>query len=119
MDNTDKEFFHDSMKFFLSLYGHSLPNFPFPHSPSLQCCVDFSWDCSLLVSGSADKTIKIWGLDFGDCENIYPTSSVPLTFCRPGTNFEVLFLPLANSLNKASSLTYLRSICEPQLRIFV
>ena len=37
MDNTDKEFFHDSMKFFLSLYGHSLPNFPFPHSPSLQC----------------------------------------------------------------------------------
>jgi len=24
-----------------------------------------STDCALLVSGSADKTLKIWGLDFG------------------------------------------------------
>ena len=30
-------------------------------------CLDISYDNQLLVSGSADKTIKIWGLDFGDC----------------------------------------------------
>lgn len=29
--------------------------------------MDISSDSSLLVSGSADKNIKIWGLDFGDC----------------------------------------------------
>lgn len=29
--------------------------------------MDISSDSHLLVSGSADKNIKIWGLDFGDC----------------------------------------------------
>ena len=24
-------------------------------------------DSSLLITGSADKNVKIWGLDFGDC----------------------------------------------------
>lgn len=50
-------FFLDSFKFFLSLYGHKLP----------VLAMDVSSDSSLLVSGSADKNIKIWGLDFGDC----------------------------------------------------
>ena len=45
------------MKFFLSLYGHKLPVLSF----------DISSDNTLLASGSADKNIKIWGLDFGDC----------------------------------------------------
>ena len=49
--------FMDSMKFFLSLYGHKLP----------VLSMDISSDSSLLISGSADKNIKIWGLDFGDC----------------------------------------------------
>jgi U3 small nucleolar RNA-associated protein 12 len=57
LDNTVKLFFEDSMKFFLSLYGHKLP----------VLAVDISNDGKLLVSGSADKTIKVWGLDFGDC----------------------------------------------------
>lgn len=47
----------DSLKFFLSLYGHKLP----------VLCMDISSDGDLLVSGSADKNLKIWGLDFGDC----------------------------------------------------
>jgi U3 small nucleolar RNA-associated protein 12 len=50
-------FFLDSLKFFLSLYGHKLP----------VLAMDISSDSTLLVSGSADKNIKIWGLDFGDC----------------------------------------------------
>eukprot|EP00249_Psilotum_nudum_P021026 c27942_g1_i2 orf=1058-3220(-) len=57
LDSTIKVFFADSLKFFLSLYGHKLP----------VLCMDISSDGALLVSGSADKNVKIWGLDFGDC----------------------------------------------------
>jgi U3 small nucleolar RNA-associated protein 12 len=57
LDATIKVFYLDTLKFFLSLYGHKLP----------VLCMDISSDSTLLVSGSADKNIKIWGLDFGDC----------------------------------------------------
>ncbi|OVA17951.1 WD40 repeat [Macleaya cordata] len=57
LDCTVKVFFMDSLKFFLSLYGHKLP----------VLCMDISSDGDLMVSGSADKNLKIWGLDFGDC----------------------------------------------------
>ncbi|XP_047325441.1 WD repeat-containing protein 3 [Impatiens glandulifera] len=57
LDCTMKVFFLDSLKFFLSLYGHKLP----------VLCMDISSDGDLMVSGSADKNLKIWGLDFGDC----------------------------------------------------
>lgn len=50
-------FFADSLKFFLSLYGHKLP----------VLCMAISSDGDLIVTGSADKNLKIWGLDFGDC----------------------------------------------------
>lgn len=66
----------DSLKFFLSLYGHKLP----------VLCMDISSDGDLLVSGSADKNLKIWGLDFGDChksmfahaDRCMPTSQISL-----------------------------------------
>ena len=29
--------------------------------------MDISSDADLIVTGSADKDLKIWGLDFGDC----------------------------------------------------
>ncbi|XP_060567358.1 WD repeat-containing protein 3-like [Ruditapes philippinarum] len=57
LDSTVKVFFMDTLKFFLSLYGHKLP----------VLCMDISADSTLLVSGSADRNVKIWGLDFGDC----------------------------------------------------
>lgn len=57
LDSTIQVFYDDSLKFFLSLYGHKLP---------VMCC-DFSSDGKILASGSADKTVKIWGMDFGDC----------------------------------------------------
>lgn len=57
LDNSVRLFYDDSLKLFLTLYGHKLP----------VMCLDISYDNAILVSGSADKTIKIWGLDFGDC----------------------------------------------------
>ncbi|KAK3043031.1 hypothetical protein RJ639_002599 [Escallonia herrerae] len=57
LDCTIKVFFMDSLKFFLTLYGHKLP----------VLCMDISSDGDLIVTGSADKNLKIWGLDFGDC----------------------------------------------------
>uniref|UniRef100_A0A5S6QG36 WD_REPEATS_REGION domain-containing protein n=1 Tax=Trichuris muris TaxID=70415 RepID=A0A5S6QG36_TRIMR len=57
LDNTAKVYFLDSFKFFLCLYGHSLPIL----------AADICADSKLIVTGSADKSVKIWGLDFGDC----------------------------------------------------
>ncbi|KAI0049634.1 WD-repeat-containing protein [Auriscalpium vulgare] len=57
LDSTVKVFYQDSLKFFLSLYGHKLP----------VLSMDISNDSKLIVTSSADKNVKIWGLDFGDC----------------------------------------------------
>eukprot|EP01127_Copromyxa_protea_P022589 TRINITY_DN8179_c0_g1_i1.p1 TRINITY_DN8179_c0_g1~~TRINITY_DN8179_c0_g1_i1.p1 ORF type:complete len:959 (+),score=261.96 TRINITY_DN8179_c0_g1_i1:33-2909(+) len=57
MDYTVRIYFADSMKFYLSLYGHKLP----------VMCMDISYDGTIIVTGSADKNIRIWGMDFGDC----------------------------------------------------
>ncbi|KAI8820199.1 WD40-repeat-containing domain protein [Fimicolochytrium jonesii] len=57
LDSTVKVLYADTLKFFLSLYGHKLP----------VLSMDISSDSTLIVTGSSDKTIKIWGLDFGDC----------------------------------------------------
>ncbi|WRT69934.1 uncharacterized protein IL334_006925 [Kwoniella shivajii] len=57
LDSTVKIFFSDTLKFFLSLYGHKLP----------VLSLDISSDSKLIVTCSADKNVKIWGMDFGDC----------------------------------------------------
>ncbi|KPP62690.1 WD repeat-containing protein 3-like [Scleropages formosus] len=57
LDCTVKVFYTDTLKFFLSLYGHKLP----------VLCMDISHDSTLIATGSADRNVKIWGLDFGDC----------------------------------------------------
>ena len=57
LDSTVKIFFMDTLKIFLHLYGHRLP----------VLCMDIAHDSSIIVTGSSDKNIKIWGLDFGDC----------------------------------------------------
>ncbi|KIJ37465.1 hypothetical protein M422DRAFT_178030 [Sphaerobolus stellatus SS14] len=57
LDSTVKVFHQDTLKFFLSLYGHKLP----------VLSMDISMDSKLIVTCSADKNVKIWGLDFGDC----------------------------------------------------
>lgn len=57
LDNTVKVFFTDTLKLFLTLYGHKLP----------VLSMSISSDSKLLATSSADKNIRLWGLDFGDC----------------------------------------------------
>jgi U3 small nucleolar RNA-associated protein 12 len=61
LDNSIRVFYEDTNKFFLNLYGHKLP----------VLCFDVSSDGALLISGSADKNIKLWGMDFGDCHKSF------------------------------------------------
>jgi U3 small nucleolar RNA-associated protein 12 len=58
LDLSIRIFYSDSDKEYLSLYGHKLA----VH------CMDISSDCTLLASGSNDKNIRLWGLDYGDCK---------------------------------------------------
>ncbi|CAB1116366.1 unnamed protein product [Ectocarpus sp. CCAP 1310/34] len=79
LDSTVKVFHDDSLKFFLSLYGHKLP----------VMSMDISDDGALLATGSADKTVKIWGLDFGDCHRsllAHDDSIMSVRFVR-GTHY--------------------------------
>ncbi|CAN3373398.1 hypothetical protein DIURU_000328 [Diutina rugosa] len=57
LNNNIQVVFFDTLKLFLTLYGHKLP----------VLALDISADSKLLVSSSADKNVKLWGLDFGDC----------------------------------------------------
>lgn len=80
LDCTIKVLFDDSLKMFLSLYGHKLP----------ALAVDCSDDDVLLASAGADKTIKIWGLDFGDTHRTlhgHGDSITDLRFVRRTHNF--------------------------------
>lgn len=80
LDSQIKVFFDDTLKFFLSLYGHSLP----------ALALDSSDDDAILASGGADKSIKIWGLDFGDTHRTlygHTDSITDLRFIRNTHNF--------------------------------
>jgi U3 small nucleolar RNA-associated protein 12 len=80
LDNTVKVFFDDSLKLFLNLYGHTLP----------VLAVDSSDDGAILATGGADKTVKIWGLDFGDTHRTmhgHEDSITDLRFVRRTHNF--------------------------------
>ena len=80
LDSTIKVFFDDSLKLFLSLYGHKLP----------VLAMDASDDDVLLASSGADKTIKLWGLDFGDTHRTlhgHQDSVTDLRFVRRTHNF--------------------------------
>ncbi|KAJ2402394.1 beta transducin [Coemansia sp. RSA 2559] len=72
LDTTIKVFYTDTLKFFLSLYGHKLP----------AVTLDISSDSTLLVTGSADKSVKLWGLDFGDCHRSILAHQEPVTAVR-------------------------------------
>ncbi|KAF7870151.1 uncharacterized protein EAF02_009341 [Botrytis sinoallii] len=75
LDNTVKVFFVDSLKLFLNLYGHKLPVLN----------MDISFDSKLIVTCSADKNIRLWGLDFGDCHKAF--------FGHQDSILQVTFIP--------------------------
>ncbi|OCL04321.1 WD40 repeat-like protein [Glonium stellatum] len=75
LDNTVKVFFVDSLKLFLNLYGHKLPVLN----------MSISSDSSLIATCSADKNIRLWGLDFGDCHKAF--------FAHNDSIMQVSFIP--------------------------
>jgi len=75
LDNTVKVFFVDSLKLFLNLYGHKLP----------VLSMDISYDSKLIVTCSADKNVRLWGLDFGDCHKAF--------FAHQDSIMHVAFVP--------------------------
>lgn len=75
LDNTVKVFFVDSLKLFLTLYGHKLPVLN----------ISISSDSKLIATCSADKNVRIWGLDFGDCHRAF--------FAHQDSVMQVLFIP--------------------------
>lgn len=75
LDNTVKVFFTDSLKLFLNLYGHKLP----------VLSMDISFDSKIIVTSSADKNVRLWGLDFGDCHKAF--------FAHQDSIMQVAFVP--------------------------
>jgi U3 small nucleolar RNA-associated protein 12 len=81
LDSIVKVFFIDTLKLFLSLYGHKLP----------VLSMDISYDSKLIVTSSADKNVRIWGLDFGDCHKAL--------FAHQDSIMSVTFVPNNNECN--------------------
>ena len=75
LDNTVKVFFVDSLKLYLNLYGHKLPVLN----------MDISYDSKMIVTCSADKNVRLWGLDFGDCHKAF--------FAHQDSIMQVSFVP--------------------------
>ena len=78
LDNTIIIFLVCIMKTLLRLFGHKLP----------VLSLDITHDSTILASGSADKSIKIWGLDFGNClRSIIPhTDAIMCVVFVPNTH---------------------------------
>ncbi|AFZ79761.1 WD repeat domain containing protein [Theileria equi strain WA] len=71
-DSTILTFYADSLRLFLTLYGHKLP----------VNSIAISSDSTLLASTSLDKTVKIWGLDFGNIHKSFLAHSKPASGCQ-------------------------------------
>jgi U3 small nucleolar RNA-associated protein 12 len=72
LDLTVKVFYMDTLKFFLSLYGHKLP----------VISMDIAYDSKIIITASSDKSVKIWGLDFGDCHKSLLAHSDSVMSCN-------------------------------------
>ena len=83
LDNTVKVFFDDSLKLFLTLYGHKLPVLN----------MSVSSDSKIIATCSADKNVRLWGLDFGDCHKAF--------FAHQDSVMQVSFIPQPPSRDEA------------------
>lgn len=61
IDLKETIYFIDSLKLCHELYGKSLP----------ATCMDFSTDSTLLITGSKDSSLRIYGTDFGDLRKLF------------------------------------------------
>jgi len=79
LNSTVQLLFADSLKFCLSLYGHQLP----------VVAVDISSDSQMVASGSADKNVKLWSTQFGNCHRSLRAhgDSVMQVRFLPGTHY--------------------------------
>lgn len=57
MDSTVRAFRLSTLEPYMNFYGHKMP----------VLTLDVSSDGLMLATGSADKSLKLWGMDFGDC----------------------------------------------------
>lgn len=71
--------YSDTHKSFLKLYGHKMPVLSF----------DVSSDDALLATGSIDKDIRIWDMDFGQSIKSIFAHQEPVTIVRfiPETHY--------------------------------
>jgi U3 small nucleolar RNA-associated protein 12 len=69
LDNSIMMNYADTGKLKFFFYGHKMP----------VLSIDVSSDDALLVSGSADKYLRIWGTDFGDCHKHIFAHKGPVT----------------------------------------
>ena len=103
LDNTVRVCYEDSLKLFLTLYGHKLP----------VMSLDISYDSTILISGSADKTIKIWGMHFGDCHRSLYVHEDSVTCVQFQPNTHYFF-----SVGKDGVMKYWDADCFEQILYF-
>lgn len=79
LNHTVVVLFEDSLKFYLSLYGHRLP----------VMTLDVSDDSQLIASGSADKNVRLWSTQFGNCLRSLKAHNESVMQVRflPGTHY--------------------------------
>ena len=95
MDSTVKVFYRDTLKFWNSLYGHHLP----------VNCLAASDDSTLMVTGSADRAVKLWGMDFADCHKSFIAHD-------KGGEFKVTILNTKSNLRKINFQNFFGSIAR-------
>ncbi|GIX63417.1 WD repeat-containing protein 3 [Babesia caballi] len=101
-DSTIQTFYADTLKPFLSLYGHKLP----------VTSIDISSDGALLASSSLDKSVKIWGLDFGNIRRSLLGHSGVVVKCRWINNTHYLVTTGLDSLIKLWDCDTYELICQ-------
>lgn len=62
--------------------------------------LDISSDSKLIITSSADKNVKIWGLDFGDCHKSI--------FAHDDSVMQVAFEPRTHSFFSVSKDKYVK-----------